>query len=173
MDIASIMNLRHSAIAATNTTTRQLEQKQTTISERVNVRENMMNFIEHASPEALDTKLVSYMRYGGSPPGPVVNLKQIMAAGKQGEEIAVRISRLRQNFSSQVDSVRQQERELISQGRAENKTAKEILTDLVALYEQQSDFYKLATSWEGQTLSSPESYSRLVAMTPDYMDAYA
>lgn len=61
---------------------------------------------------------------------------------------------------------------LISQGRAENKAAKEILTDLDALYEQQSDFYKLATSWEGQTLSSPESYTKLVAMTADYVNRY-
>jgi hypothetical protein len=140
----------------------------------VNARENLLAFISNASPEEADKRLNSYKEAGNFSLGPVVNLNEIMAAEAAGNsDVAERIHRLSDKFHEEQKLLHRQEVDLINLGKADGKSSKEILTELVGLYDKQSDFFKLSIGWNGKFLSTPESYSKLLELTQGYVNAYA
>ena len=90
-----------------------------------------------------------------------------------GDEVVGRINRLSAQIEQESRSVLNQEQDLISQGRAEGKSNKDILMSIVKLQDEQSDVYKLAMHWGNEGLGSPKTYAKLVELTPSYVNYYA
>ncbi len=135
-----------------------------------NLKENMLTFIANASKEEADARVESIKR-GGAPLVPI-NLNKIIASGNSFE-ILGRINRLSDQLRVEAESFLKQEVALINQGQAAGKTSKDILNDIVDLYGKQTELFKLSMGWEGMRLSDPANFSKLVELTPDYVDMYA
>ncbi len=129
-------------------------------------RESLLSFIDSASPEEARSRLNSYMK--GSPVM-FVNLKAMIVSGK-GLEIGGRINQLNDQFRVEAARVDDQEHQLIEHGRAVGKSSKEILTDIVNLYDNQSEIFKVSIGWDGEQWSDPDKYSRLTELTKNYVN---
>ena len=133
-------------------------------------RQNALSFIETASPEELEAKVNSLT--GRMPTGAAINLREILNSDN-GDELVARINRLQDQIETEMSYVLNKEQDLISLGRAEGKSAKDILISIANMQDEQSDLYKMSISWGGKGLTSPESYAKLVELTPTYVDYYA
>jgi len=82
-----------------------------------------------------------------------------------------RFTKLSTLFASEQADFEKQKSELISSGRANGKSAEEILNDMVGLYDSQSDFYKTSLGWSGDIFavnsSSPEGLARTLQYVTD------
>ena len=90
-----------------------------------------------------------------------------------GNELLERAKRLSSQVEPEINNVLKKEQDLISQGRAEGKSAKDILMSIVNMQDEQSDAYKLAMHWGNEGLGSPKTYAKLVELTPSYVNYYA
>ncbi len=63
-----------------------------------------------------------------------------------------RLDRISQHFEIDSKKVENQKAELIAKGRELGKKPQEILTDIINLYDSQSDFYKFGRGWNGDVL---------------------
>jgi hypothetical protein len=88
-------------------------------------------------------------------------MRGIINAGNtnNGNQLLTRIERLSTQVEPEIRNYLNQEQELISQGRAEGKSDKDILMSLVKLQDEQSGSYKLAMHWGNKGLGSPETYA--------------
>ena len=133
-------------------------------------RKGAISFIESATPEELEGRVNSLV--GRMPSAAMINLREIMNSDN-GDEVVERINRLSVQIEQESRSVLNQEQDLISQGRAEGKSDKDILMSIVKLQDAQSDVYKLAMHWGNEGLGSPNTYAKLVELTPTYVNYYA
>lgn len=143
------------------------------VPENVNssdARKGAISFIESATPEELEARVNSLI--GRMPSAGMINLREIMNSDN-GDEVVGRINRLSAQIEQESRSVLNQEQDLISQGRAEGKSNKDILMSIVKLQDEQSDVYKLAMHWGNEGLGSPKTYAKLVELTPSYVNYYA
>lgn len=138
--------------------------------DNLDARKNTISFIETATPEELKKRVNSLV--GRMPSAAMINLREIMNSDN-GDEVVARINRLSGQIEQESRSVLNQEQELISQGRAEGKSNKEILISIVKLQDAQSDVYKLAMHWGNEGLGSPKTYEKLVELTSSYVNYYA
>lgn len=133
-------------------------------------RVNYISFIETATPEELTARLNNIKQFG--PPAAMFNFNNIMNS-KNSFEIAGRIERTSGQFDQEAKVFHGKQLDLIKQGEAEGKTAKEILTDIMGLHDKQSELFKLSTNWGTKGLAAPENYTTLVKLTPTYADYHA
>ena len=143
------------------------------VPENVNssdARKGAISFIESATPEELEGRVNSLV--GRMPSAAMINLREIMNSDN-GDEVVERINRLSVQIEQESRSVLNQEQDLISLGRAEGKSNKDILMSIVKLQDAQSDVYKLAMHWGNEGLGSPNTYAKLVELTPSYVNYYA
>jgi hypothetical protein len=166
------------AVQKTSANTSKVEQTTVTTSkssENINsldTRQNALSFIETASPEELEAKVNSLTGRASPTTGAVINLREMMNSDN-GDELNARIHRLKGQIEQEMSNVVNLEQDLISQGRAEGKSAKDILISIANMQDKQSDLYKMSIYWGGEGLTSPESYAKLVELTPTYVDYYA
>jgi hypothetical protein len=80
-----------------------------------------------------------------------------------------RASRMSSLFRSEQTDVEKQKSELISIGRANGKSAGEILNDIVGLYDSQSDFFKTGIGWNGDVFAFDSSSPAGLARTQSYI----
>ncbi|MEW5057269.1 MAG: hypothetical protein AB1Y25_06560 [Cycloclasticus sp.] len=133
-------------------------------------RQNVLDFMQTASPEALESRLELIKK--SAPSLIMVNLKEMIANGNSFE-VAGRINRLNESFRAEAANVHQQEVDLINQGQANGQSAKTILNDIINFRDQQSELFKVSTGWEGSLWSDADNYSALVARSSDYINAFA
>lgn len=136
----------------------------------LDTRQNALSFIENATPEELEAKVNSLV--GREPSMASINLREIMNSDNENELVG-RIARLKGQIEQESRSVLNQEQDLISLGRAEGKSAKDILISIANMQDEQSDLYKMSMNWGNKGLSSPENYEKLVKLTPNYVNYYA
>ncbi|GAA5144134.1 hypothetical protein [Thalassotalea piscium] len=136
----------------------------------IDTRKNTLSFIETASPEELEAKVNSLT--GRMPSMAVINLREIMNS-ENGDELVARIGRLQGQMDQEHRNVLDQEQNLISQGRAEGKSNKDILMSIVKMQDEQSELYKMSANWGSKGLTSPENYTKLVELTSNYVNYYA
>jgi len=139
-------------------------------TQSINTKNDFNSFINTATPEELDNKLKSIKQ--SKPPTAMFSLNKIMNS-ENSFEVAGRINRATAQFEPEAKIFHQQQLELIKQGELEDKTSKEILTDISSLYDEQSDLFKLSMHWGDKGLADSESYPALVKLTPTYADYYA
>jgi hypothetical protein len=88
-----------------------------------------------------------------------------------------RYQRISQQFEVESKMVEKQKTALITEGRSSGKKAQEILNDIIALYDSQSDLYKTGRGWEGNVFafdpSSPAGFARTMSYTSDTIDTRA
>ena len=170
------INSQNYAIQQTRTNTSKAEKTEVNIpkaSENINsidTRKNALSFIETATPEELEAKVNSLT--GRMPSMAMINLREIMNS-ENGDELIARIGRLQGRMDQEHRNVLNKEQDLISQGRAEGKSNKDILMSIVKMQDEQSDLYKMSANWGSKGLSSPENYTKLVELTSNYINYYA
>ena len=142
-------------------------------TDNLDFRKNTISFIESATPEELEARVNSLI--GRKPSLIGIDMRGIINADNtnNGNQLLARIKRLSTQVEPEIRNYLNQEQELISQGRAEGKSDKDILMSLVKLQDEQSDSYKLAMHWGNKGLGSPETYAKLVELTPSYVNYYA
>lgn len=101
-----------------------------------------------------------------------INLNEIMNSDNEADVVG-RIKRLNGDIAQEIAYVMEKEQALISQGRAEGQSDKDILMSIVAMRDDQSELYKMSTLWGREGLSSPNNYDKLAELTPSFVDAYA
>ena len=136
-------------------------------------RKNSLSFIENATPEGLTARVNSLT--GRMPSLIGIDMSRIINANnnESGNELLGRVKRLSSQVAAEMNNYLNQEQELIRQGRTEGQSDKDILMDIVKLNDEQSDSYKLAMRWGNNGLGSPETYQKLVELTPSYVNYYA
>ena len=77
-------------------------------------------------------------------------------------------------FSAEQNNVDNKRIELIRQGRAAGDNAQQILGDVVALYDSQSDLFRTGIGWNGAVFafdaSSPQGYQQTLNHSRDVVD---
>tara|TARA_R110002167_G_scaffold327643_1_gene533907 strand:- start:127 stop:651 length:525 start_codon:yes stop_codon:yes gene_type:complete len=170
------VNSQNFAVQQTPTNTNKAEKKEENLPKayesinNIDTRKNAISFIETATPDELEAKVNSLI--GRMPSMASINLREIMNSDK-GDELIARIGRLQGRMDQEHRSVLNQEQDLISQGRAEGKSNKDILMSIVRMQDEQSDLYKMSANWGSKGLSSPENYTKLVELTSSYVNYYA
>jgi hypothetical protein len=165
------------AVQKTSANTSKVEQTTVTTSkasENINsldTRQNALSFIETASPEELEARVNSLT--GRMPSGAAISLNGIKNGDKVDTELFGRIGRLQGQIETEMINVLNKEQDLISQGRAEGGSAKDILISIANMQDEQSDLYKMSMRWGDEGLTSPGNYTKLVELTPTYVDYYA
>lgn len=145
---------------------------QNTKTVTINTRQNMQDIVDRGTDEQAANSLKSIQAYPMA--GPLINLRDIMlATHDSSDNIISRISRISDQFNAEASSVHSKSKEIIRQGELEGKTPKEILQNIIDMYDDQSDLFKLSVSWEGKRLSDSDQYSKLIELTPGYFNAYA
>jgi hypothetical protein len=136
-------------------------------------RKNAISFIESATPKELEARVNSLI--GRKSSLIAVDMRGIINADNPGNanKLLSRIERLSSQVAPEIRDFLSQEQALISQGRAEGKSDKDILMSIVKLQDEQSDSYKLAMRWGNNGLGSPDTYTKLVELTPSYVNYYA
>ena len=147
-----------------------ISSSQSSEASKVSSRQNVLYFMQTASPEALESSLESIKKSG--PSLMMVNFNDMIANGNSFE-VAGRINRLNESFRAEAANVHQQEVDLINQGQANGQSAKTILNDIINFRDQQSELFKISTGWEGSLWSDADKYSALVARSSDYINAFA
>lgn len=136
----------------------------------LDTRANALSFVKTATPEEMKEKVDSLI--GRQANLAAINLNEVMKSASQ-DEILGRINRLNEKIEQESANVLQKEQELISQGREAGKSDKEILIDIIAMQDNQSDLYKMSMRWGNSGLSAPENLSKLRELTPNYVNVYA
>jgi hypothetical protein len=136
----------------------------------LDTRANALSFVKTATPEEMKEKVDSLIgRQANLAP---INFNELRQSPNQ-DEILGRIKRLNEKIEQESASVLQKEQELISQGRSAGKSDKEILFDIIAMEDNQSDLYKMSMRWGNSGLTAPENLSKLRELTPNYVNVYA
>ncbi|KZN55449.1 hypothetical protein [Pseudoalteromonas luteoviolacea] len=133
-------------------------------------RNEYLKFIDSASDEKLTQSIDAIKKYG--PPTAMFRMEDILNSHNV-EEMHGRVSRAISHFNQEAEQFHKEELAIIKRGEEEGKSAKEIMTDLVALRDKQSELFKMATSWGSKNLAHPDNYDKLLAETPDYINTYA
>jgi hypothetical protein len=136
-------------------------------------RKSAISFIETATPKDLEARVNSLI--GRSASLIAIDMRGIINADNpdKADKLLSRIQRLSSQVGPEIRNFLSQEQALISQGRAEGKSDKDILMSIVKLQDEQSDSYKLAMRWGNNGLGSPDTYAKLVELTPSYVNYYA
>tara|TARA_R110000782_G_scaffold382_10_gene1214 strand:+ start:253 stop:786 length:534 start_codon:yes stop_codon:yes gene_type:complete len=142
-------------------------------TDNLDFRQNTISFIESATPEELESRVNSLI--GRKPSLIGIDMRGIINTdnANNGNELLERAKRLSSQVEPEINNVLKKEQDLISQGRAEGKSAKDILMSIVNMQDEQSDAYKLAMHWGNEGLGSPKTYAKLVELTPSYVNYYA
>ncbi|QTL36183.1 hypothetical protein [Pseudoalteromonas viridis] len=133
-------------------------------------RESYVKYINSATEEQLAGSVDAIKKYG--PPVAMFRMSDIVNAANQ-DEMHGRIGRAVEHFEIEAEQYHTQELAIISEGERTGKSSKEILQEIVALRDQQSTLFKMATQWGSKGLAHPDNYEQLVAATPGYVNLYA
>lgn len=136
----------------------------------IDTRASAIAFINSSSPDELTAQVDSLI--DRKPSLAAINLNEIMNSNN-GDEVVGRIKRLSGDIAQEISLVMEKEQALISQGRAGGQSDKDILTNIVAMRDEQSELYKMSTLWGEEGLSSPKNYDKLAELTPTFVDSYA
>ncbi len=137
------------------------------------LRETMLSMIDRFSGDndSMEDLLSNYSRGSlcGTCTGGLPDLSDPNAAA--------RISRISSLFESEQADVDKQRSDLISFGRANGKSAEQIMNDIVDLYDSQSDLFKTGIGWNGDVFafdsSSPEGLARTQRYVTDAINIRA
>ncbi|WP_046004865.1 hypothetical protein [Pseudoalteromonas rubra] len=133
-------------------------------------RESYINYINSATEEQLAGSIDAIKTYG--PPIAMFRMSDIVNAANQ-DELHGRIGRAIDHFDAEAQQYHTQELAIINEGEQAGKSSKEILQEIVALRDQQSELFKMGTNWGSKGLAHPDNYEKLVAATPNYVNLYA
>lgn len=136
-------------------------------------RELLLEKMENLSREELDVMLANRTKVGE-------NLMVIYLNGSlpdvNDSELMGRLDRAGSLFKIESEKVWKQENLLISQGRMQGETSKEILKNIIDLYDNQSELFKTGIGWNGKGISGnkmdTDGYAKLVDLTPDYVNYF-
>lgn len=136
----------------------------------VDNRESYVKYINSASEEQLAGSIDAIKKYG--PPIAMFRMSDIVNAANQ-DEMHGRIGRAIDHFDVEAQQYHTQELAIINEGEQAGKSSKEILQEIIALRDQQSELFKMGTNWGSKGLADPDNYEKLVAATPNYVNLYA
>jgi hypothetical protein len=142
-------------------------------SEKTNIvdtRKDLMSLIEGADPKKLTSQLSEIKQFGH--PTAIFNLKNFMSTDNSAEVMG-RIDRATKQFEQEAAVFHTKQLDIIQQGEADGKSAKEVLTNIVSLTDEQSELFKMSTNWDNKGLSAPENYEKLVELTSSYVNYFA
>jgi len=120
-------------------------------TQSANTNNNFRSFIKTATSEELDNKLKSIKQ--SKAPTAMFNLNNVMSS-ENSFELAGRINHSIEQFKPEAEIFHQQQLELIKKGEAEDKTSKDILSNIAKLYDEQSDLFKASMHWGDKGLSA-------------------
>ena len=92
-------------------------------------------------------------------------------------ELMGRLDRINNDFRNESNNFSNERNNLIASGKSQGKTSKEIIGDIINLYDQQSALFKTGSGWSGEVISgnktNPEGYAKLLELTPNYVSNFA
>jgi len=151
-----------------------LENKPNDTHQVMSGKEALLEKVVNASPDEMDkilndisgsgTHLMMISFKGGLPD---VNDKELMG----------RLKRINNDFNVESNNFSNEQKNLIAKGKQQGKPSEEIITDIISLYDQQSELFKTGSGWNGEVISgnklNPDGYKKLLELTPAYMNSYA